>query len=162
MTHLDYVYYEESARMNKRWYAVDFDGTLAESSGTMETCGKPIPKMVERVKEWLAKGEVVKIFTARVSGPEHWETFKREQRAMLQAWSLEHIGQALEVTCTKDFALIEIWDDRANGVDPDTGWEYKDLVSHLRSRVADLQGGLKGLEAKTGEKAELYWGDDCP
>lgn len=159
---LDYCYYDVSAQMNRRWYGVDFDGTLAENCGTMEALGKPIPKMVDRVKRWLANGEQVKIFTARVSGPEHWGQFKREQREMIEAWCLKHIGQVLEVTCTKDFALIEIWDDRANGVDPDSGWEYKELVNHLRSRVADLRGGLKDLEAKTGQQAELYWGDECP
>lgn len=46
------------------------DGTLAvydEWRGAHHI-GEPIPLMVARVKDWLAAGKVVKIFTARMHG----------------------------------------------------------------------------------------------
>jgi hypothetical protein len=101
---------------------VDFDGTLAEYKGWGDgELGPPVPKMLERVKKWLADGKEVKVFTARVA----WlyqivSPFQREeamrQRKIIQDWCEEHLGQRLEVTAIKDFSAIEIWDDRAIGV----------------------------------------------
>ena len=51
------------------WIGVDLDGTLAEYTGWkgIDHVGKPVPAMVKRVKDWIAKGQDVKVFTARVS-----------------------------------------------------------------------------------------------
>lgn len=104
------------------WIAVDFDGTLAEyhDFGDGSQLGNPIMPMVERVKKWLAEGKKVKIFTARVgnsglrsdAGVDD-EDFTNHQRHIIQKWCAQHIGQVLEVTATKDFAMMELWDDRA-------------------------------------------------
>jgi hypothetical protein len=113
------------------WIGVDLDGTLAEYHGWNNgVIGRPIPLMVERVKKWLAEGVTVKITTARVSilGGHSLESnrsandeFAREQTEIIKAWCLEHIGAELEVTYCKDFAMIELWDDRAIQVIPNTG-----------------------------------------
>jgi hypothetical protein len=112
------------------WIGVDFDGTLAHYEGwNGGQLGKPIPAMLERVKSWLAKGMTVKIFTARVGttgqitaiGHTDDSDFADEQRKKIQDWCLEHVGQVLEVTATKDFAMIELWDDRAVQVKANTG-----------------------------------------
>jgi hypothetical protein len=52
------------------WIGVDLDGTLAEWKEPYDVLqiGPPIPAMIERVKDWLAEGQDVRIFTARV-GP---------------------------------------------------------------------------------------------
>lgn len=98
------------------WIGVDLDGTLAHYEGwTGGGIGKPIPAMVERVKAWLAGGTEVRIFTARVAHP------IAGTHAAIEAWCLEHIGEALPVTCQKDFSMIELWDDRAVRVVPNTG-----------------------------------------
>jgi hypothetical protein len=108
--------------MSAGWIAVDFDGTLAHYEGwDGGNLGKPIPAMLERVKRWLAEDKIVKIFTARVGttglittiGNTDDVDFAAEQRRKIQAWCIEHLGIALEVTATKDFAMIELWDDRA-------------------------------------------------
>ena len=39
----------------------------------------------------------------------------------IKEWCLKHIGQKLEVTNVKDFGMIELWDDRAVQVIPNTG-----------------------------------------
>ncbi len=103
--------------MSGPWIAVDFDGTLSKHAGSIDRCGDPIPEMVERVKRWLAEGRLVKILTARVSVPEE----AVGQRLMVQGWCYQHIGTALEVTCSKDYSMIELWDDRAVSVERDTG-----------------------------------------
>jgi hypothetical protein len=107
--------------MSKGWIAVDLDGTLAEYDGWRgETwIGRPIPLMLARVKAWLAAGKTVKIFTARVG-----RTDPDELAAVLgavQRWCIEHVGQSLEVTATKDYSMIELWDDRCIQVVTNTG-----------------------------------------
>jgi hypothetical protein len=39
----------------------------------------------------------------------------------IDAWCLQHIGQILPVTNVKDFAMAELWDDRAVQVRINTG-----------------------------------------
>lgn len=107
--------------MSKGWIGVDLDGTLAHYEGWKgEThIGQPVPAMVNRVKRWLKDGHMVKVFTARMSGRD-----KDEREAVANAigkWTLKHIGIALEATCVKDYAMIELWDDRAVQVIPNTG-----------------------------------------
>lgn len=107
---------------SKGWIGVDLDGTLAkyESGQGVAFVGEPVPKMIERVKRWLADGKTVKILTARTCGA--WgEEDRLEQVQMVQEWCAEHIGQVLEVTSVKDFAMVELWDDRAVTVEKNTG-----------------------------------------
>lgn len=101
----------------KKWIGVDFDGTLSEYKGyaNIKNPGPPVPAMVERVKEWLDNGMVVKIFTARVCSMQSKEDIQK-QRKLIEDWCIEHIGQKLEVTNEKDFMMTELWDNRAVGV----------------------------------------------
>lgn len=105
---------------NKGWIGVDLDGTLAmyTSWQGVDHVGDPIPAMVDRVKRWLAEGYEVRIFTARVGN------FDREAEIAGKAirdWTEKHLGQRLAVTCQKDYGMIELWDDRAVQVIPNTG-----------------------------------------
>lgn len=97
------------------WIAVDLDGTLAEYNGWrgIEHIGEPVPAMAFRVRKWLADGKDVRIFTARAGVPEHIPVIER--------WCEKHFGVVLPVTATKDFAMIQLWDDRAIQVEPNTG-----------------------------------------
>src|SRR6185295_15163214 len=96
------------------------DGTLARYDGWRGVAhiGEPVPAMLERVKEWLDAGIEVRIFTARVcrTGDELTEALQP-----IQCWCLEHIGCVLPVTNVKDFGMVELWDDRAVQVEPNTG-----------------------------------------
>lgn len=100
------------------WFGVDLDGTLAHYDQWDGMIGEPIAPMLDRVKQWLADGRDVRIFTARVSGDADAAV---EQRERIAAWCIEHIGQELPITCRKDYAMVELWDDRAVQVVTNTG-----------------------------------------
>ncbi len=97
------------------WIGVDLDGTLAHYDGWRgpDYIGDPIPAMLDRVRAWLAEGKQVKLFTARASVPAYIPP--------VAAWLRKHDVGALEITCVKDFAMIELWDDRCVQVIPNTG-----------------------------------------
>lgn len=111
------------------WIGVDLDGTLAHGGTPITAIGPPIPAMVERVQAWLAEGREVRIFTARVGacgrrGPEgnvDSDAFALEQRELIAAWCLQHLGRVLTVTATKDFDMEQLFDDRCVQVEPNTG-----------------------------------------
>ena len=95
---------------------MDLDGTLAVYTGWkgIEHIGEPVQLMSDRVKNWSRHGIVVKIVTARFNeGPEAVK--------IIQEWCQKHFGFTLEVTATKDFGMIELWDDRAIAVEANTG-----------------------------------------
>jgi hypothetical protein len=117
----------------KGWIGVDLDGTLAEytvfkGAGVI---GAPIPLMVERVKRWLQEGKDVRIFTARVDGgtvalnagnPDGQQFLDVEAvKRPIREWCIKHLGRELPITNTKDYAMIELWDDRCVQVETNTG-----------------------------------------
>lgn len=126
------------------WIGVDFDGTLAfhDPDKALIPLGAPIMPMVNMVKKWHNNGVLVKIVTARVSvlEPINWQldtdfnlmkayeaaTQKRLEdahlhRKLIERWSKEHLGFITPVTAQKDFAMLELWDDRAIQVEHNTG-----------------------------------------
>jgi hypothetical protein len=102
----------------KGWIGVDLDGTLAEYDGWKGTehIGDPIKPMVDRVKKWIGEGKIVRIFTARV-----YDDRNGDISEIIMKWTEKHIGLRLDVTCTKDYGMVELWDDRAVQVIPNTG-----------------------------------------
>jgi len=115
------------AHLNDPWIGVDLDGTLARYDGQTHDIGEPIPRMVERIQGWLAEGIKVKIVTARLgyttgrNGFGATDSYREEQRKLIAWWTKKHIGVELEATASKDFKMIELWDDRAIQVIENTG-----------------------------------------
>jgi len=101
------------------WIGVDLDGTLAEydHEDVFPAIGAPIPAMVARVKEWLSRGQRVKIMTARAGRYDG----RNEAILAVMEWTEMHIGTRLDVTNEKDYQMIELWDDRAVRVEANTG-----------------------------------------
>jgi len=97
------------------WIGVDLDGTLARHDMWIGTdhVGRPVEPMMNRVKTWLRQGINVKIVTARASVPEGIPP--------VEAWLKKQGLPPLQVTNQKDFQMIELWDDRAVQVIPNTG-----------------------------------------
>lgn len=98
------------------WIGVDLDGTLAYYDGWrgLGHVGRPVPVMLARVRRWLAEGYTVKILTARAGEGDAGILPVRK-------WLAENGLPELEVTDRKDFAMIELWDDRAVQVVANTG-----------------------------------------
>lgn len=100
--------------MSGGWHGVDLDATLAHyPPGKGQVIGRPVKRMRLRVVRWLANGENVKIVTARELTPEFV--------AALDRWCRRHLGRTLEATNSKDLAMIDLWDDLAVQVLPNTG-----------------------------------------
>jgi hypothetical protein len=122
------------------WIGVDLDRTLAVyHHGMYPEIGEPVPEMLERVKRWLSEGWQVRIVTARVDdvvdqnherndfGMESTCDEDKAQRAKIEKWCLEHIGQKLMVTNRKDYRMICLYDDRAVTVSANTGGVYAEF-----------------------------------
>lgn len=111
------------------WIGFDLDGTLAEYHGWVDnaTIGKPIKSTVDKLKEHLANGDVVRIFTARYYGiglldvERGYALTEEDVCGPIRAWCREHIGRELEITNVKDFAMIMLYDDRCVSVQANTG-----------------------------------------
>lgn len=142
------------------WYGVDLDGTLARYDGwTGGQIGEPIPLMLDRVKAWLAEGVEVRIVTARIActglhvpgstldGPD----FAGEQQSLIEQWCLKHIGQKLRVTAFKDFAMVELWDDRAIQVDMNTGRRIGEMTA-TENVIKCIEGILGRGDELTAER----------
>jgi hypothetical protein len=102
---------KEFQKKHPAWIGVDFDGTLATYDGYKgdEHTGAPVEPIVRLVRKWLHDGKLVKLFTARKPHP------------ALRKWMREHLGQVLEITNVKDPGMILMLDDRAIGVERNTG-----------------------------------------
>ncbi len=100
------------------WIGVDLDATLAHYNGFKgaEHIGPPVPAMVDRVKQWLAEGRDVRIFSARIADDPGGKT-----QAAIEKWAQKYIGAKLPITNVKDDKMIALYDDRAVQVGRNTG-----------------------------------------
>lgn len=108
--------------MGQGWYGFDLDGTTAIYDGWKGPghIGQPIERTVRRIKQLLATGQKVKIFTARVCSAQK-VTDKIDAEKAIKTWCKKYIGQELEVTAEKDWDMIEFYDDRCIPVEFNTG-----------------------------------------
>jgi len=98
------------------YIAVDLDGTLAEYHGwDGGKIGKAIPKMLDRVKKWIADGQEVRIMTTRVS------TINLGYSESIEDWLEENGIGGLKITSEKDTEMITLYDDRCVQIVPNTG-----------------------------------------
>lgn len=139
------------------YIACDLDGTLAYYQGWQgpNHIGDPIPAMEKRVHAWLAEGWEVRICTARAC--------QIEQIPVVQKWLKTHGFPELRVVNYKDYGMVQLWDDRAVQVIPNTGipaveMEIRELKSekipmakHLADQVKDIlhehESNLGGLDS---------------
>src|ERR1039458_4205115 len=129
------------------WVGFDFDGTLAEEVKPFNPAktGKPIPKMLDLLKEYLRQGATVKIFSARVGAAP-------VGREAIDKWCMKYVGRKLPITDKKDHLMTKLYDDKA--VNPKDLSAYGtsegvtkswDIRGRSRARVGNLlkQGGWK-------------------
>lgn len=108
------------------WYGFDLDGTLALAPrGGLHSIGNPIAPMIDLVKTYLEQGFEVKIVTARAAppflNPDGTISTETQMIKEVEDWCEKHIGVRLPVTCSKDFKMILLYDDRARQVKFNTG-----------------------------------------
>lgn len=105
-----------------KWIGVDFDGTLTKTmnwTGLEDgRIGENIQPMIDRVKRWLVEGKEVRIVTARVA--KGFDT-RGVHFLAVRCWSAFVFGQFLPITAEKDPHMLELWDDRAIQLIPNTG-----------------------------------------
>ncbi|MDQ8188504.1 hypothetical protein [Pelagicoccus sp. SDUM812002] len=125
------------------WIGVDLDGTLAEYTAWkgLEHIGKPIPLMMQRVQDWIKEGYTIRIMTARASVEGGAEPVGK--------WLSKHGLPDLAVTNSKDFEMIELWDDRAIQVVTNTGQPIIRPDHFARPKVPLLR------DEKGGETCEI-------
>lgn len=135
--------------MSRGWIGFDLDGTLAQYDGRWkgpEFIGEPITQIVETVKKFLADGVDVRIFTARVYWDGNEPTYKAhlDAKKYVEEWSQKVFGVVLPVTCTKDFSMIQLWDDRAVQVMSNAGQTRDEfLLAWFSSKLAAVGLALK-------------------
>lgn len=113
-----------------QWIGVDLDGTLARHlCGVYHHAqiGDPVPRMVSRVRGWLAAGIEVRVVTARMASIEP-AAFRRETEDAIREWTLRHVGCSLPATAEKDYEMVELWDDRAVQVARDKGTTLEEML----------------------------------
>lgn len=115
----------------KNCYGVDLDGTLAIYHGWKGPAhiGDPIPKMMERVRDWIDKGIEIIIFTARADD--------KSNIPYIKDWLKEHGLPDLEVTNRKLSKMSRIYDDRAVQIEKNTGriLSRPDLIEEYLKKV---------------------------
>ena len=118
--------YLDSLTEDDYYFLVDLNGTLAhhEKGAPVFTAagepliGKPIKRMVDRVRRLMDQGTSVRILCAAVSE----DTPRAEKlRSAVKDWTKKHLGRALPVTATVTPRCIGIWNDKARGVVRNTG-----------------------------------------
>ena len=122
---------EGNSKLNKNgWIGVDLDGTLAhyDQWQGIEHVGKPVERMCNRVRIWLASGKTVKIMTARVSGHKDHDLID----VCMPIWDFcrREFGQTLEITCVKDMHMVSLWDDRAVEIVANTGMTLEEYADY--------------------------------
>lgn len=110
---------------SKGWIGFDLDGTLAVYDHFEGPCviGKPIPAMIEKVRQYMRAGHEVKIFTARVSsdGTATRDLEAAHARIAITEWCINVLGYPLPITNVKDYSMWVLYDDRAIQVQKNTG-----------------------------------------
>ncbi len=121
----------------KPWIGVDLDGTLSvhrDGQNSPDEIGEPVSAMLERVRGWMEEGISVKIFTARVSGD---KADVRRAKHYIKKWLEENGLGGLEITCIKDYGMVELYDDRAVQVGFNTGELLGDSFRKHRKLVKE-------------------------
>ena len=107
-----YMNTPELTDKEKAWIGCDLDGTLAKYDGWKgwDHIGDPIPNMVVRIKNYMARGLTVKIWTARASkvslARNNLEFSQMEK--VIQDWTEKHLGKRLEVVTRESHKGVRV------------------------------------------------------
>jgi hypothetical protein len=147
----------------KPWWGFDLDATLAEYNGWQGAhhIGAPIPATLARLKQRLADGQEVRIFTARIAPadpalpPEEFARRSEEVKIAtyeIKKWCFIHVGKVLPITYQKDYGMVDLEDDRVTQIEPNTGRKAVDVAfsAGYSKGFADGAAEFKGEEKPDG------------
>ena len=113
---------------------VDFDGCLAyfDYWRGPDHFGAPVPEMVKKIIGWHLGGDLVVIYTARLTpGVEYGQTTDVEKtRKNIEEWCVKHLGVVLPVTNIKSNADI-YYDDRCSRIIQNTGLTLEEKIHRM-------------------------------
>ena len=101
--------------LRKAWVGFDFDGTLVDHQ--FPNIGDNIQPNVDFLKRLIKSGVECRIITARATEKQSLET-KRYHIELLSEWCNKNLGHGLEITCSKDYDMLWMVDDRAYNSGP--------------------------------------------
>ena len=139
----------EGIKRDGAWIGVDLDGTLAHYDQWRGAThiGEPIAPMVDTVKAWLEVGVDVRIVTARVAGAQSYPE-SGNVRWAIQRWCWKHCGKILPITASKDYGMVNLWDDRVTQVVKNTGVPLSQLTRDLAEDVVNYATAEKSVIEK--------------
>jgi hypothetical protein len=138
---------------------VDFDGTLAEDTGWKgyRHLGAPIPKMITKVKKWLANGDKVVVHTARLTwttespyNPTEEGLDRQGIVNLLEAWLEKNVGGKLPIINEKH-GEGRMYDDWGRHIVRNTGMTSTELILE---RIEEVQR-LAKIDGETYAKVAL-------
>jgi len=117
------------------YVAFDLDGTLAEfdfEKWSKDTgyIGKPIQRVMDMIKGYIAKGVDVKIFTARAE-------FEAD-RANIAKWLVDNGLPELEITNVKTYAMVKLYDDNCVQIFSNQGIGYNDIFTTIVQPIVKM------------------------
>lgn len=126
------------------WTGIDLDGTLAhyDTWKGIDHIGEPVAPMLRKVKQMLAAGAKIRIFTARAATP--------EAIPHIRAWLAKHdLPESLPITNVKDFQMTKLYDDRCVYVFPNQGVTHEEHLGGLQAMILDVAQAF-GIKLETG------------
>jgi hypothetical protein len=129
-----------------------------DEGADVDHVGAPIPGMVDLARRFLDDGVEVRIITARVA-PEYDDN--EEQRAIIRAWCIKHLGTVIPVQAHKCGRMERLYDDRAYGVQRNTGVLSTDYSQALGVVIGE--SNIKVYDRKYGleDDAQAFLVEDC-
>ena len=109
--------------------------------------------MVDRVKSMLDKGMNIVIFTARVSAG---NSDAAEARETIARWCELHLGRVLPITSDKNYQIVEMWDDRAVQIIPNTGIPIQNLLSEATKLLERILSDATILSSTEWQEQASY------
>ena len=82
-------------------FLFDVDNTICNTQGTDSASAKPIPEMVDTIRELHAAGHMIYFSTARgfMGGPSRVQTMLRMTRKQLESWGVPFDGVYSKPAC---------------------------------------------------------------
>ena len=82
-------------------FLFDIDNTICTTQGTDYANAKPIPEMVDIIRDLYGAGHTIYFITGRgfMGGPRRWQAVSKMTRKQLDEWGVPHHGLYSKPAC---------------------------------------------------------------